>query len=318
MKVLIFEYITASGGVSESLQREGQMMLDALLKNFERIPTIEVVIATVANFQNKLKMVDAAWLIAPEFDGILQHYCELVESANKILLTSSSKAVALTANKLTTFQILHAAKIQTVPTEIFDSSKNYDATREWIIKPIDGAGAENTFLLQSKKDWSSLPYFEKTVLIQPHICGEKLSLSCIFKNGVARLLCVNLQVFDIENQQYVLQNIDVNFKQDDGHYQTLVSHIAAAFPDLFGYVGIDLIENEKACFVLEINPRLTTSFVGIENALGLNVAECVLQSFESNLFISKPHFNFLNGMRRFQITKATIHPTTIWIHFFRR
>jgi predicted ATP-grasp superfamily ATP-dependent carboligase len=228
------------------------------------------------DFQNQLKTIDAAWIIAPEFDGVLERFCRAVEDANKILLTSPAKAVALTANKFTTFQILHAAQIPTVPTEIFNPAFHYDPTKEWIIKPIDGVGAENTFLLTSQHDWSALPSLKKNYLIQPHLHGEKTSLSCLFKNGEARLLCVNLQVFEIENQQYVLKNIEVNFKQDDGRYQKLASQIAQAFPDLFGYVGIDLIENKAACFVLEINPRLTTSFVGIEKALGLNVAELVL------------------------------------------
>ena len=276
MKVLIFEYITASGEASESLQREGQMMLDALLSNFAKLSNVEVIVATKEDFQTQLKTVDAAWIIAPEFDGILECFCRVVENANKRLLTSPSKAVALTANKLTTFQILNRAKIPTVPTEIFSPAQNYDETKEWIIKPIDGVGAENTFLFTSQNDWSALPSFEKNYLIQPHIHGEKTSLSCLFKNGEARLLCVNLQQFEIENQQCVLKNIEVNHKQDDGRYQKLVSQIAKAFPDLFGYVGVDLIENETACFVLEINPRLTTSFIGIEKALGLNVAELVL------------------------------------------
>lgn len=277
MKVLIFEYITASGEeMSESLQREGQMMLDALLQNFEKLQNVEIVLATKKDFHNQLKTVDAVWIIAPEFDGILQHFCELVENENKILLTSPSKAVAQTANKLTTCEMLTTANIPTIPTEIFDSSKNYDQTKGWIIKPIDGAGAENTFLLQSEKDWSALPSFETTFLIQPHIHGEKISLSCIFKNGQARLLCVNLQVFEMKNRQFELKNIEVNFKQDDGRYQKLASQIAVAFPDLFGYVGIDLIENETDCFVLEINPRLTTSFVQIEEKIGVNVAKLVI------------------------------------------
>lgn len=277
MKVLIFEYITASGEeMSESLQREGQMMLDALLQNFTSIENVEVVLATKENFHNQLKTVDAAWVIAPEFDGILQHFCELVGNENKILLTSPSKAVVQTANKLTTFEMLTAAQIQTVPTEIFNPAKRYDKTREWIIKPIDGAGASNTFLLQSEKDWFALPSFETTFLIQPHIHGEKISLSCIFKNGQARLLCVNLQVFEMKKQFVELKNIAVNFKQDDGRYQKLASQIANAFPDLFGYVGIDLIENETDCFVLEINPRLTTSFVQIEEKIGVNVAKLVI------------------------------------------
>ena len=76
---------------------------------------------------------------------------------------------------------------------------------------------------------------------------------------------------EIENQQFELKTIDVNFKSDEGHYQKIASEIAAAFPDLWGYVGIDLIENETDCWILEINPRLTTSFVDIEKALGVNV-----------------------------------------------
>ncbi len=277
MKVLIFEYITASDETSENLRHEGQMMLDALLENFKKFPNVDVLIATKNEFYNQLKLVDAAWIIAPEFDDILEHYCQLVENENKILLTSPAKAVALTANKFTTFQILIAAKIPTVPTEIFNSAKNYDKTKEWIIKPIDGAGAENTFLLTSETDWSALPDFEKAVLIQPHINGEKISLSCIFQNGKAHLLCVNLQQFEIENQTFKLKNIVTNFKQDDGRYQKMASEIAIAFPDLWGYVGIDLIENEAACFVLEINPRLTTSFVQIQKVLKLNVAEWILK-----------------------------------------
>ena len=90
------------------------------------------------------------------------------------------------------------------------------------------------------------------------------------------MLSVNLQVFGIKNQRYALQTIQVNYKSDDGRYQKLASQIAQVFPNLFGYVGIDLIENQDACFILEINPRLTTSFVGIEKALGINVAELVL------------------------------------------
>lgn len=292
MKVLLFEYVTGGGfldeTIPESLAHEGQIMIDALRSNFEKLPDVEIVLFQVkenvfAEFQHALKNVQAAWIIAPELDGILEKLCLQVEQANKILLTSPAKAVAKTANKLTTFEILTAAQIPTVKTEIFNSEKNYDKTCEWVIKPFDGAGAENTFLLQTEKDWSALPCFEKDFLIQPHIHGEKRSLSCLFQNGTTRVLCVNLQQFDIENQVFKLKNIDVNFTQDDGSYQKLATKIAQAFPDLFGYVGIDLIENDTGCFVLEINPRLTTSFVQIEEKLGINVAEWVLKATQDKM-----------------------------------
>ena len=114
-------------------------------------------------------------------------------------------------------------------------------------------------------------------IIQPHIQGKKTSLSCLFKEGVGWLLCVNLQQFEIINQQYQLSKIIVNHDSNLSVYQVLVEKIARALPELWGYVGIDLIETQEQVLVLEINPRLTTSFVGIDAALGLNVAENVLQ-----------------------------------------
>ena len=57
----------------------------------------------------------------------------------------------------------------------------------------------------------------------------------------------------------------------------MVDNIAHALPELWGYAGIDLIETQEQLLVLEINPRLTTSFVGIREALGVNVVESVLQ-----------------------------------------
>jgi predicted ATP-grasp superfamily ATP-dependent carboligase len=45
---------------------------------------------------------------------------------------------------------------------------------------------------------------------------------------------------------------------------------------LFGYVGVDLIATDSCPVVLEINPRLTTSYVALKDALGANPAAQVL------------------------------------------
>ena len=74
-----------------------------------------------------------------------------------------------------------------------------------------------------------------------------------------------------------MSGIIVNCVPDLSVYEGLVVSVAQAFPELWGYVGIDLIETPEKVFVLEINPRLTTSFAGIFDALGINVAENVLQ-----------------------------------------
>jgi predicted ATP-grasp superfamily ATP-dependent carboligase len=114
-------------------------------------------------------------------------------------------------------------------------------------------------------------------IIQPQLAGQTISLSCLFKQGRGWLLCANQQQFTISKQQYHLAQLIVNHTDDLAVYRALVDAIALALPELWGYVGIDLIETPEQSWVLEINPRLTTSYVGINKALGLNVVEAVLQ-----------------------------------------
>jgi len=157
---------------------------------------------------------------------------------------------------------------------------------QWLVKPVDGVGCADSYILTDRKDFEQIYSREGRYVIQPHLQGKKTSLSCLFKQGIGWLLCANLQQFDIINQQYHLSKIIVNHYSDLSGYQNLVDNIAHALPELWGYVGIDLIETPEQRFVLEINPRLTTSFVGINAALGINVAENILQ-----LLKGKPTLN---------------------------
>jgi predicted ATP-grasp superfamily ATP-dependent carboligase len=241
---------------------------------------------------------DAVWLIAPEFDGILQTLCRTVELLSKRLLTSPASAVAVTGNKFNTYQCLKQYHIATVPTRMFNGAawdSNSDAqhlaqelaalssassackVEQWLVKPIDGVGCTDSYILTDQRDFEQMHSRKGQYVIQPHIQGKKTSLSCLFKEGMGWLLCANLQHFNIINQKYQLSEIIVNHDSDLSVYQDLVDDIAHALPELWGYAGIDLIETQEQLLVLEINPRLTTSFVGINAALGINVAENILQ-----------------------------------------
>jgi predicted ATP-grasp superfamily ATP-dependent carboligase len=150
---------------------------------------------------------------------------------------------------------------------------------EWLIKPVDGVGCEGSYLFSDKKDFETktAPLDKNQYIVQPHIQGQKTSLSCLFKQGRGWLICANLQHFVIINHQYQLTGITVNFTSDTAKYQALVNDMANALPDLWGYVGIDLIETENQILVLEINPRLTTSFAGIKASCGINCASSVIE-----------------------------------------
>jgi hypothetical protein len=62
-------------------------------------------------------------------------------------------------------------------------------------------------------------------------------------------VCVNLQHFEFINKQYHLAGISVNHRPDFGLYQQLIAKIAHALPELWGYVGIDLIETAAQIWV---------------------------------------------------------------------
>ena len=57
--------------------------------------------------------------------------------------------------------------------------------------------------------------------------------------------------------------------------QSVADIIAHALPGLWGFVGVDLILDPQPR-VLEINPRLTTSYVGLREAYGINPATWLL------------------------------------------
>jgi predicted ATP-grasp superfamily ATP-dependent carboligase len=78
---------------------------------------------------------------------------------------------------------------------------------------------------------------------------------------------------------------EVNYALDKAPFQAIVDQIAKAFPDLWGYTGIDLIKQDEQLLVVEINPRLTSSYIGISDALGINVAELVLQLLDGDVHI---------------------------------
>jgi predicted ATP-grasp superfamily ATP-dependent carboligase len=49
-----------------------------------------------------------------------------------------------------------------------------------------------------------------------------------------------------------------------------------ALPGLRGYVGVDMVLTLSEAVVIEVNPRLTTSYLGVRVALGRNVAGLAL------------------------------------------
>ncbi len=308
MKILVFEYVTGGGFsrecIPDTLAAEGLLMLKALLQDLSEIADIKlsvmldirfadeiseyagaIEIVTIDEhqsvleiFQKQVERCDAVWPVAPEMNNILFDLTRMIEQLGKRLLSSSSEAVAITSNKLETFRHLIQEQIETVPSESFIAHEFQPIGRH-VIKPIDGMGCERTFRVDDAEDWALVKsqLGETPYIVQPYIDGTPASLSCLFNHGKGWLLCHNIQRIEIKDCRFKLNACRVNEPGVNENYQALVDRVAHALPGLSGYAGIDIIETPKYIAVLEINPRLTTSYAGIREALGVNVAAEVLR-----------------------------------------
>ena len=150
----------------------------------------------------------------------------------------------------------------------------------WVVKPDDGAGADG---LQLVPGWrlaaTRLAADPGRLVAQPWLDGEAASLSVQCRDGRATLLAVNRQRVKVSPKGVSLAGLEVNALPDPGgRLAALADQVCRAIPGLDGYVGIDLLLGEDEPVVVEVNPRLTTSYVALGRALGINVARRLLDA----------------------------------------
>jgi predicted ATP-grasp superfamily ATP-dependent carboligase len=314
MKFFAYEFITGGGLIREplpsGLAREGDLMARALARDLGDIPGVEVWISRdprlfpldgvhtlrpdpgedpLAAYRRMIRGCDAAWPVAPETGGMLESLSRATLEAGKALLGSRPEAVALAASKRATAQALADNGIAAVPA-FRDGDPLPDVPGPWVVKPDDGAGSTDTFLWPDRAraaEWLALrgPGF----IAQPWIEGAALSLSALFADGEARLLAVNRQHLALKKGRITLVALSVNALPDaDGRFARLAAGVARALPGLWGYCGIDLVGTAAGPVVVEVNPRLTTSWCALREALGCNPAMLVVQLLETGRLPQQP------------------------------
>jgi predicted ATP-grasp superfamily ATP-dependent carboligase len=121
-------------------------------------------------------------------------------------------------------------------------------------------------------------------IIQQYQLGTAASFSMLCYSGKAVMLSCNQQKMDLQDGQFRYAGSVVNGMLEHlNAFQELATKIVTALPGLAGFVGVDLIAHHDGdawrYAVLEINPRLTTSYVGLHQACGLNPARLILDMF---------------------------------------
>jgi predicted ATP-grasp superfamily ATP-dependent carboligase len=193
------------------------------------------------------------------------------------LLGSRPDAIAVASSKLATARLLARAGIA-VAAVVASEQELPAGLREIVAKPDDGAGCQDTLLFGDRDElraWCRQHAQANTVL-QAYVRGEARSHSLLCCDGRVRMLACNRQHVEIHEGVFRFNGVRVNAVAPQP-YATLASAIARAMPGLWGLCGVVFVETGAGPVVIEVNPRLTTSYAGLHRALGINPARLVLE-----------------------------------------
>jgi predicted ATP-grasp superfamily ATP-dependent carboligase len=290
--VLVHEWVTGGGlagmPLPASWERQGSAMRRAIARDFAGLPSSEIkVVMTldarlpeepgpwdserIAPGEHGLKLhefacaADFTVLVAPETSGVLARLTRDLEQAGARVLGSCAQAVDLAGDKVSLAAHLRSRGIDTppsvavVPSEKLPEFARYPA----VLKPIDGAGSMNTFYL----DGPDLPEAARRMplaVLQPFVSGEPMSASFLVSpDGRAWLIGLGRQRIEIQSGRFEYQGGEIPAFCPDAVHQ--VRRVLSTMEGLRGFVGIDFIwdRERRHASIIEINPRPTTSLVGL-------------------------------------------------------
>lgn len=303
MRVFVGEYVCGGGladqhvdQIPTSLRREGGAMLRAIAADMAEIAetvipldsrfgdlkfraTETVAIDTTKPLWSQwiaaAQSCDAALIIAPELDGTLTKAVSMLRAGGVDVIAGSGDFLRVASDKLLTAKHLIAAGVAH-PIYMALSDKRFaDALTEhqrFVVKPRDGCGTQEIQRFDDLNEAKSV--LEENSLLQAWMPGRAISIALVasatqlvFLPAVSQSLCDG--TCEYNGGQGPLD--------DDAQRRAtaLAMRAIEAMPPLVrGFVGLDLLLGDRPSedYVIEINPRLTTSYVGLRRMIHGNLA----------------------------------------------
>jgi predicted ATP-grasp superfamily ATP-dependent carboligase len=295
VKVFIHEFVTG-GGMADtewpaSWAAEGGAMRRALANDFAALPGFEVVVTRdrrlppdhaawhavavgpgeeLQTLQHHAAEADYTLIVAPETDAILQTRAMAVEQAGGRSLGSVPEAIVIAGDKWRTEQQLRACGIPTTVSRLVKPAEGLPGDIQFpaVFKPIDGAGALHTCLVASQACLARAASELQTAIVQPFVPGTAMSASFLLdQRGTPWLVAVGRQRIVRQDGSFHYRGGTLPVPRPAGF--NVVEQAASSIPGLRGFVGIDFVCDASSgeLTVLEINPRATTSCVGLRSVL---------------------------------------------------
>lgn len=310
MHVFVYEWATGGGLVDESgplpasLLREGTAMIGALAADLVRIPgckmsalrdprilhlalpscdVVDVICRSShrEEFERLTSEADSTILIAPEFDGILLKLARMVAASGGRLLSPSPEFIRVAADKQRTCETIAAAGVPVPEGQLLESDEPLPAEFIYpaVLKPLDGAGSQDTYMVNSQFD--APPAYAWRRRLERYMPGLPASVAVLCGPG-GRLPLIPCKQRISEDGRFRYLGGELPIAPGLAkRARSLAERALAAMPPATGYVGVDIVVGREPDgsedAVIEINPRLTTSYVGLRTAAKSNLAQSMWQ-----------------------------------------
>ena len=327
MEVMVAEYAVATG--DPDILGEGCAMLATLANSFAasghlvrypaRVPVRGVRGDAVVcdgdsdgdDFATAIEQIartcDAGIVVAP--DEILADLTEVIEE-NTVNLGCPSNAVRNCADKLVCSRILSDTGIA-VPRIIDDGdcADGADDDRMYVIKPRSGCASEGISIVmgacgvhrchrQQGGALSGKAQPDDDFIVTELVSGEHLSASLII--GKTTLpLTVNKQNVEIGTETIRYNGGVVPYPTPRWDEVMGTAIRAAHVLGCSGYVGVDIVAGDEL-YVVDVNPRLTTSILGISKVIDHEIGDLIIRAELGDL----PESVGITGT--FEFTKADL------------
>ena len=225
----------------------------------------------IVDLCKNLKENDKVFILAPEENLNLYNIVKALEEKKISNFNCKSNFIYETTCKLRTQNLLKNSRKHQI--KIHKKYQNIDKHKKIVAKISDGLASENLLIFNDRNDLEKNNYkLNKNHVFQEYIEGKIIGINLLINNNGIKILSINEQIYKNSSEHEIFL-YKINIGKFNYMLSEIESFIKVIFKNLdgyFGFIGVDAIITDSNIFFLEINPRLTTSYIGLRKTLGIN------------------------------------------------
>ena len=273
-------------------------LMDSRIKEFnppneaDKIVSVSSPHELYAKLEELSGRVDAVYVIAPELGQVLAKLVETVKTSGGTSLNCEIDAIKWASNKMATHETLKKLGLKVPETVLLDIHERPENIRRlvkqleypMVFKPLDGVSCDGLSIIKDDGDVAGAvkkvarESLSKQFMAQKLVRGKAAS-SCVISTGDKALaVTLNRQFVTLaspdEQSGYFGGAVPFDHKLEKKALKAAEKAVEAV-SGLKGYVGVDMILTDEEPVIMEVNPRLTVSYIGLRKAANFNPAEAI-------------------------------------------